>query len=80
MKRFLVLNEVDTERDYQDNKFGPTHDDKLTTTEWSDTIENYLCNAEESTSPATQYKQARKVAAVAVAWMESIARKEQFAA
>jgi hypothetical protein len=67
-----VLNEIRAERQYQDSIWGgPEHDDTNTERNWADYIVEYLSGL----SPRTQHKGFRermvKVAALAVAAIES---------
>lgn len=76
-----VLREIAEERKYQDEKWGTTFDDKNTVNDWGTYINIYLAKA--TTMGATEEekrKQLLKVAALAVAALETFDRNGGFPA
>jgi hypothetical protein len=79
MNRKDIFNEINRERDYQDGKWGTAFDDKNTINDWVTYINNYATKAAAmGNSKAEQRLQLEKVAALAVAALETSYRNDGF--
>lgn len=73
--RMRILTNVSDERDYQDKKWGIAFDDKNTINDWGTYINHYVTNATRmDAGNGEQYKALIKVAALAVAALETLER------
>lgn len=74
MIRDQVFEAIENERDYQNGKWGTAFDDKNTINDWTTYIARYATNAAWAQTGEDQAKQLVKVAALAVAALEALAR------
>lgn len=75
-----ILQQIEAERTYQDGRWGTAFDDANTLNDWSAYIGVYLGRAVDMGSdPAKQRANMLKVAALAVAAVESFDRNGAFA-
>lgn len=73
--RMVIVDEIDAERDRQDAQWGgPEHDDEHTVGHWFNFIDYQSDRWEESTSIAESRERLVKIAALAIAGIESIDR------
>lgn len=71
-----IYTEIKTERSKQDDEWGgPGHDDGHTTADWSEFIRNHVYRAETATTTETARYQFVRVAALAVAAIETLDRQ-----
>jgi len=74
-----ILGQIVAERVYQDKKWGTQFDDKNTVNDWGAYIGIYLAKATDmSAGNGEQYKALIKVAALAVAALETMERNGRF--
>lgn len=75
-----IVNEIKTERNYQDNKWGTGFDDKNTVNDWMTYINIYGSRATSMGVQAEDQRKAMlKVASLAVAALEAFDRNGTFA-
>lgn len=75
----FVYKEIQDERAYQDGKFGVAFDDENTINDWGTYINIYLAKATAMATPnSEQRKQMVKVAALAVAALQTFDRNGGF--
>lgn len=79
LARSAVLAEIRHERNYQTDKWGNEFDDKNTVNDFTAYITKYAGNAAFATCTADQRTQLVKVAALAVAAIETIDRNGKLA-
>jgi hypothetical protein len=80
MLRKEIFGEIEKERAYQEEKWGTKFDDKNTVNDWGTYINIYLAKATDmGASKAQQRTGMAKVAALAVAALESFDRNKGFA-
>jgi len=80
--RLKIFNEIEAERAYQDAKWGNTFDDKNTVNDWNQYIAGYgyrAASMENVGKPEEQRAAMVKVAALAVAALETFDRNNGFA-
>lgn len=75
MSRESIYREIDQERAAQDRKYGgPAHDDKNDASQWADAIQDHAEQATNAADDHTYRRQMIRVAALAVAALESLDR------
>lgn len=75
-----ILEQIRCERDYQDGKWGKEFDDKNTINDWAAYINIYLSHSTVmGATPLEQRNALLKVAALAVAALETDSRNEGLA-
>lgn len=77
--RDKIFKEIDEERAYQEGKFGTSFDERNTVNDWVTYIAMYAGKAAFAGTEAEARQQLMKVAALAVAAMESFDRNKKFA-
>lgn len=78
--RVKIFADIETEREYQDAKWGQDFDGKNTINDWGTFIGIYTANAcGMNLTPAAQRAQLVKVAAIAVAAIEQVDKLGAFA-
>jgi len=78
-RRVKIMNDIQAEREYQDRQWGgEDNDDDNTLNDWTNFLFRYTSNAIHAPSEAEQRRQLIKVAALAVAAVESFDRNEGF--
>jgi hypothetical protein len=73
-----ALDAVESERVYQENRWGSDFDDKNTVNDWVSYITAYAGRAVQADTPKDAYIQLMKVGTLAVAAMESFNRNNGF--
>jgi hypothetical protein len=75
-QRADIFTEIENEREYQDTQWGHAQDDKWTNAEWIHFLENYANARERAVKYEHDFRTRMvKVAAIAVAYLESHDRK-----
>ncbi len=80
--RNSIFEEINKEREYQDQKWGVEFDDQNTLNDWATYINIYLSKAADMSNkdnPKIQRLHLLKVAALAVAALETFDRNEGYA-
>lgn len=80
MNRKDIFDAIDTERTYQDGKFGTAFDDANTVNDWGTFIGVYLARGTSmQATPSEQRAALLKVATLSVAALETFDRNSKFA-
>ena len=80
MSREYIFNSIETERAYQDKRWGNAFDDKNTLNDWVTYINHYLADASKMPVPVeTQRKNLLKAATLCIAALETLDRNGTFA-
>ena len=80
MNRREIFDAIQSERDYQDNRWGTDFDDENTVNDWGTYVNQYVARATKMGATTDEQKQALvKVAAIAVAALETIGRNGKLA-
>lgn len=79
LAREVIIVEITEERDYQNGKWGTSFDDKNTLNDWSAYMSRYLGLATFAETPEEARRQLVKVAALAIAAIETFDRNSGFA-
>lgn len=75
IRRQNILNQIDTEREYQDAKFGTKFDDNNTANDWTTYITQQVAKAAPLKMDHVAFRKAMiKTATVAVAALEALDR------
>lgn len=81
MSRALIFAEIESERAYQDGKWGTQFDNRNTINDWGTYIGIYVAKATAMGVPKEeQRKQLLKVASLSIAALETFDRNNGFAA
>lgn len=72
--RQKIFNMIDSEREYQDSKWGPAFDEKNTINDWATFVTRFANRASEATSQEEFEIEMLKAASVAVAAIETVRR------
>jgi hypothetical protein len=78
MRRQRIYREIEEEREYQNGKWGTEFDDKNTINDWGSYITRYTGEATQVDNPDEQRRQILKVAALAIAAIETFDRNQKF--